>query len=111
MIQRNNFTHSIHSASLITRLLVGGGIALILITVFLLGAPAPNPAWPKLWMLRPLIIVPLAGATGGAVYHLLDHMRAKGGWSKVLTVILALIIYLIGLWMGMVLGLDGTWWD
>ena len=112
MAQRNNLTtQPIHPASLSKRMLLGGGIALILITIFLLGAPAPNPAWPKLWMIRPLIIVPFAGAMGGGVYHVLDQMRAKGGWSKTLTVILGLIVYLIGLWMGTILGLDGTWWD
>jgi hypothetical protein len=107
----NSTTQSIHSASLSKCMLIGGGIALVLITAFLISAGEGNPNWPKYWMIRPLIIVPLAGATGGACYYVLDHLRYQGGWKKVLAYILSFLVYLIGLWMGTVLGLDGTWWN
>lgn len=94
------------------RMLVGAGIAFVLITIFLSKAISdPNPEWHPLWMLRPMIIVPLAGATGGLFYHLLDGLRRQGGWKKVLAHFLSLIVYIIGLWMGTVLGLVGTLWD
>jgi hypothetical protein len=62
-------------------------------------------------MIRPLIIVPLAGATGGLFYHLMDNLHLQGGWKKVLALILSLIGYIFVLWIGTVLGLDGTWWN
>ena len=112
MTQRNNETAQlVHPASLGKRMLQGAGIALILIIVFLLGAGEPNPDWPKLWMLKPLIIVPLAGAMGGVFYYFMDHLRYQGGWRRTLAIILSLIGYVIVLWLGTVLGLDGTWWD
>lgn len=112
MTARNNLTtQHIHSASLGKRMLQGGGIALVLITAFLISAGEGNPNWPKYWMIRPLIIVPLAGAMGGLCYYFLDHLRYQGGWMKVLAYILSFLVYIIGLWMGTVLGLDGTWWD
>ena len=104
-------TSSLHSASLSKRMLQGAGIALILITIFLLTAGKGDPAWPKFWMLRPLIIVPLAGACGGGFYYFMDHLRHHGGWRKALAIILSLIVYLFALWLGTVLGLDGTYWD
>jgi len=112
MTQRNNLTtQSIHPASLGKRMLQGAGIGLVLITAFLLSAGEPNPAWAKLWMIRPLIIVPLAGATGGVFYYLMDHLRFQGGWRKVLANILSLLVYTIGLWLGTVLGFAGTYWN
>ncbi|PEC35719.1 potassium transporter KefB, partial [Bacillus toyonensis] len=53
-------------------MLLGAGIALILILVFLLGVDNPKPEWGKLWMLKPLIVVPTAGAMGGVFYYFMD---------------------------------------
>ncbi|WP_229598990.1 hypothetical protein [Runella sp. CRIBMP] len=74
MTKRNHLTTPpIHPASLVKPTLIGAGIALTVITIFLVGVREPNPAWGKLWMLRPLIIVPLAGAMGGAFVFFMDY--------------------------------------
>lgn len=104
-------TQPIHPASLGKQMLVGAGIALSLITLFLLGVDEPKPEWGKLWMLKPLIVVPLAGAMGGALYHVIDYLRQQGKLPKVVAYSLSLIGYIIGLWLGTVLGLHGTLWD
>lgn len=112
MTQRNNLTtQPIHKASLGKRMLQGAGIALIPITILLLQVKDPNPDWGKLWMIRPLIVVPIAGAMGGVFYYFMDYLRYQGGWRKILANILSLIIFIIVLWMGTILGLDGTLWD
>lgn len=112
MTQRKDLTNqSVHPVSLGGRLLLGAGIALILITVFLLRVREPNPEWGKLWMVKPLIIVPIAGAIGAAFYYFMDHLRNDGGWRKVLANVLSLLAYLIALWLGTVLGLNGTLWN
>jgi len=112
MTQRKNLTaHSVHPVSLGSRLLLGAGIALILITVFLLQVRGADPEWGKLWMVKPLIIVPVAGAMGAAFYFFMDHLRNEGGWRKILANVLSLIVYLIALWLGTVLGLNGTLWN
>lgn len=112
MTKRNLLTTPpIHPSSLVKPTLVGAGIALTLITIYLLGVSEPNPAWGKLWMLRPLIIVPLAGAMGGAFVFFMDYQRQRSNWSKLLTYLLSLIGFFFVLWIGIVLGLDGTLWD
>lgn len=112
MTQENQLTTPpIHSSSLGKRMAQGAGIALGLISLFLFSVKEPNPAWGKLWMIKPLLIVPLAGAMGGVFYYFMDHLRYQGGWKKALAYGLSLIGYLIGLWLGTVLGLDGTLWN
>ncbi|MGN7723704.1 hypothetical protein [Chitinophaga sp. 22620] len=111
MTNEHTPTRPLHPVSLTKRMLLGAAIALVLITIFLIGAGEGDPSWPRFWMVRPLIIVPLAGAAGGACFYFLDHLRHHGGWRAVLGVVLGVIIYIIGLWLGTVLGLDGTWWD
>lgn len=92
------------------RMLLGAGIAFILILVFLLPIRDPKPEWGRLWMMRPLIIVPLAGAAGGAFYYFMEYLSYMGGWRKVLATVVSLLVYIIGLWLGTVLGLAGTLW-
>ena len=112
MTQENRLTATpIHTASLPKRMLQGAGIALVLISIFLYGAGHPNPEWPKFWMVKPLVIVPVAGALGGVFYYFMDHLRYQGGWIKVLAILMQLFGYIIALWLGTVLGLNGTMWD
>lgn len=104
-------TQPIHPASIGRRMLQGAAFALMLITIFLFGAGESDPAWGKFWMIRPLIMVPVAGALGGAFYYFMDNMRYRGGWRKILAIMLSVAVYLFVLWVGTILGLDGTWWD
>lgn len=39
------------------------------------------------------------------------NFPALAGLNKIAATILSVIIFIIGLWMGIVLGLDGTLWD
>jgi len=96
---------------LIKRAIIGAVINFLLISLFLAGADYRDPSWPALWFIRPLIIVPFAGAVGGIVFHLKDYIAQQLEWNKHVVTVLCLIIYVVGLWMGFVLGLDGTYWD
>lgn len=112
MTQKNSMTSSpVHSGSLAKRMLQGAGIALIVISAFLLSAGEPNPEWSKLYMVKPLILTPLVASLGGVLYYFLENLSSQGGWRKTLAIILSLVGYIIVLWMGTVLGLNGTYWN
>lgn len=112
MVHTQNSTNpTSQDGSLALPMMIGAGIALAVISLFVFGADNPDPAWGKFWMIRPLIVTPLAGATGGAFYYFMNQLRAKGQINGAVAVILSLIVYVIGLWLGIVLGLDGTMWD
>ncbi|MDX1956406.1 MAG: hypothetical protein SFU20_12825 [Chitinophagaceae bacterium] len=102
---------NIHYPSLIKRMIPGAVIGLILIGLLLFTADDADPAWGKYWMLRPLIVVPIAAAFGSGFSYFLEPIRKKGGWYMVLAIVLSLIVFLIALWMGTVVGLDGTYWN
>lgn len=111
MSQRNNLTTQPNQpVSLAKPVLIGAGIALILISFFVFGVDGPNPEWGKLWMIKPLIITPLAGAMGGAFYYFMDYMSYRG-LNKTVVIILSMIGFIIALWLGTVLGLNGTMWN
>ncbi|WP_421941290.1 hypothetical protein [Pedobacter sp.] len=112
MTQRNNLpAKSVNPASLSKRMLIGAAIGLTLIGIFLYGVNDAKPEWGKFWMIRPLLMVPFAGAMGGLFYYIMDHISYKGGWRKILAIVVSVIGFIIALWLGAVLGLDGTLWD
>lgn len=111
MTLQNNFPgQQIPWISFITPALIGAGIALLVISFFVFGVDAPNPEWGKYWQLRPLIITPLAGAAGGAFYGFMSYQSSRG-FNRTLAILISLVVFIIGLWMGVVLGLAGTMWD
>ncbi len=110
-INTSSSSPSFITSLLIKRMLLGSGIALLLILLFLAGVKDPDPSWPRLWWMRPLLIVPIAGAMGSACFYYLHDHRPLQGTKKYGAVILGLILYLVALWMGAVAGLDGTLWD
>ncbi|WP_207512565.1 hypothetical protein [Longitalea luteola] len=111
MTPKNDSTAQQNQGSLVKRMLVGAVIGLLLISLFLITAGEPNPEWPKLWRIKPLIIVPLAGAMGGLCNYFLVQFNSQLGLHKAVAVIVSVIIFIIGLWLGTVLGLDGTYWN
>ncbi len=110
MRQNNNATQTIYLNSLNKRMLIGAGIGLLLISLFLAGVNHPNPAWGKFWMVRPLIIVPLAGAMGGLCNYFIFHFHGLFGVNKIIAALVSTLVFVIGLWLGIVLGLAGTLW-
>ncbi|HEX8278778.1 MAG TPA: hypothetical protein VF540_08785 [Segetibacter sp.] len=111
MTPSSNSTSQSDQATLIKRILAGAAIGFLLISLFLLSAGKPDPEWPSLWMIRPLIIVPLAGATGGLCNYFIVHFHKRAGLNKIVATILSAIVFIVGLWLGIVLGLDGTMWN
>jgi hypothetical protein len=112
MKQQNLFTAQRNSStSIVKPMLLGAGVGLLLISTFLAGLNNPDPSWPEYWQLRPLIIVPLAGAMGGLFYYFMGGLRSRGGWDKAMAILISAVGFIVALWLGMVLGLDGTLWD
>lgn len=111
MTPKTNATAQQNQASLTKRMLVGAAIGLFLISLFLLSAGEPDPAWGNYWRIRPMIIVPLAGAMGGLCNYFIVHYHNRLGLHKAIAVIVSVIVFIIGLWLGTVLGLDGTYWN
>jgi hypothetical protein len=110
MTLKEQLTTQLNIPSLIKKMVIGWFIALVLISLFLYSAN-PNPAWGQYYFIRPLIITPLAGAMGGLFFYIMDPMSVESGWKRFVASFICFIVYMIGLWLGFVLGLDGTYWD
>ncbi len=109
MEQNNLTTQPNLPVPLAKPMFIGSGIGLMLISFFVFGGES-NPEWGKLWMIKPLIMAPVAGAMGGAFYYIME-LASRGGLNKNVAIVLSLTVFIIGLWMGIVLGLNGTMWD
>lgn len=112
MTQKNNVTEQPEKPFSVGKpMFLGAGVAFILISMFLFSVKHPNPEWGQFWMVKPMIIVPFAGAMGGLFYYFMRYLSSTQGFNKTLAILLSFVVYIIGLWLGSVLGLNGTLWD
>ncbi|MEC7755604.1 MAG: potassium transporter KefB [Bacteroidota bacterium] len=106
-----NISDTVSSRGLMKRMLIGGIIGLVLITLFLISVDHPDPAWKKFWFIKPLIITPIAAAMGGGLHFYVDKIFSTNNWSRALAFILGTLGFVVALWLGTVLGLNGTYWN
>jgi hypothetical protein len=112
MTNQSNFTAGpIDKTSLAKHLIIGLVIGFAVISFFVFGVDYVKPEWGEYWRIRPLIITPLAGAAGGAVFYFMDYIGKQRGWSKAGIIAMSTVVAFVGLFIGVVLGLDGTMWD
>ncbi len=111
MTHNNLMNPTVQRTSLLKRMLMGAGLGLVVISLFVFAADNPPAYWGKFWMIRPLIITPLAGAGAGLVHYMVNGLEARAGWQKALAMVFIVLQYLVALWLGTVLGLAGTMWN
>lgn len=111
MTTTNNSPVPSHEISLTARMLVGAAIGVMVISFFVFRVPNPPAEWGQYWRIRPLIVVPFAGAMAGLCNYLLLRYHTRLGINKTIAIVASVLIAAIGLWMGIVLGLVGTMWN
>lgn len=107
----NLLTRPLFTAALVKRMVIGAGITLAIIGFFVISAGEGNPAWGDYWRVKPLLLTPFIGAIVGLCYDITEPLRRLNGWAGRLFIILSVLGYVIGLWMGTVLGLAETMWN
>ena len=103
--------YQITPKDILIKVLLGWGIGLVVISLFVFGVDDPDPQWPPNWRVRPLILTPLATAFGMLAFFLKNLVRPKGSGMNILIFLVSVLGFVFSLWIGIVLGLDGTMWD
>ena len=97
--------------SLLRHLISGWAIGISITTLIILSADEHKPEWGNWWMLKPLLITPLAAAAGMLAFYLKRFFRRNSNITRIGVFLTSLLLFLLGLWMGIVLGFDGTLWN
>lgn len=112
MVQENALQkYKLNPRSVLTNVIMGATIGVTIISLLVFSVKNPPAEWGAYWRIRPLIITPLAAAFGGFAFYLIRFVFTQNRWSTILAVILGVLVFLFSLWMGTVLGLDGTLWN
>lgn len=109
MTWQNELQHVFQSKLLIKRAGQGAGIALLLVSMFLI---IISKAHLEPWMLVSVSIVTIAGAVAGASYFIqMELFRNWATWFRVLLNSLGVLVYLVVLFLSLVyaLSLTGHW--
>ena len=104
--ERKIFTNLLSS-----RMLLTGGIGLVVVSVFVIGAGKGEQAWGHYWQIKPLLLTPLLSAIIGLLYDLTEPLRKLKGIIGIVFSILSVLAVLVGIFISLVLGLNGTMWD
>lgn len=86
-------------------------IGLGLISLLVFGINDPDPEWGSYWRVRPLLLTPVIAGIGAGFAYLLFNRGGGSAGRKILFTVLAAAVFLFCLWVGTILGLDGTLWN
>jgi hypothetical protein len=111
MSLKDRIIKKIAPGALISRMLTGALIGFIIICFFVFSVHHPNPDWPPYWRIKPLIVAPLAGAFGILSFYLKLVFPPGNPLINVLLTSTSILAFVIALWTGVVLGLNGTLWN
>lgn len=93
------------------RMLLGGIIGLVPISFFVISAGKGNPAWGEYWRIKPSLLSPILGALVGLCYDVTQPLRDMKGWAGRVFLVLSFVGYGVGIFISLVLGMNGTMWD
>lgn len=99
------------NSPLLSYALPGALMGLIIIALFVFPVTNPKPEWGTFWQIKPLLLTPLVTACGGAIFYFIKQWFLQKGWNSILAIVLGAVVFFISLWLGIVLGLNGTLWD
>ncbi|PVH27025.1 hypothetical protein [Sphingobacterium corticibacter] len=92
------------------KMMFGAALGIFVVSPFIYGNTPHNDEWGFFWFIKPLVLIPLSGAVGGALYYLstryLQHILPKWLLMGMGTLLLA-----VSIWIGAILGLNGTYWN
>ncbi len=108
MTQSTSLFSLFFNRSLAKRALAGAGIGLVLLLILFIIVGAFNDGS---WIFVMMLTVAISGACGGAFYHAISLFPVQSQWKRVMTNLLCVVVYLVGLWVGLVYGLSlvGLW--
>jgi len=103
--------NSIKLSNVLKFAIAGAIVAFVLISILVFSVDTPNPAWGKNWFVRPLIVTPLVTSFGGVFLYLINLKKTDSKILNLLLFFFSVLVFIFFLWIGTVLGLDGTLWD
>jgi len=109
--QQNLQMSGVFTPLLAKRMLLIGAIGLVMVSVFVIGAGTGDASWGNYWRIKPLLLTPLLGALIGLFYDLSEPLRKLKGWKGTAFLVMSVLAVIVGLWISLVLGLNGTMWD
>lgn len=101
----------LHFSNAIQFAIAGAVLALVLISILVFTVPNPNLAWGNFWFIKPLVITPFITSIGGVCFYFINTKKTNSKFLNLLLFLSSALILLFFIWIGTVLGLDGTLWN
>jgi hypothetical protein len=97
--------------SLLLRMFLGWCIGLIIILIFIFDVNEPHPDWGDQWFVKPVLLTPAVTGFGILSFYLIRIVHPTTNVGRALTYLLSSLLFLVSIWLGIVIGLNGTLWN
>lgn len=83
-----------------------GLVSLWIVSILIAGATSIGASF-----LVPLGMATIGGSCGGVFYSFMDYLRYQAGWKKTMANVVSVMVYVVGVYLSLVLGLSmvGEW--
>lgn len=95
----------------VSHVVAGWAIGFILILALVLSVNEPKPEWSQYWWVRPVLLTPFISGLAGWLFYRIPRFFQQQQWSLALAYVFVVLLFIFMLWIGIVLGLDGTLWN
>lgn len=103
--------NTLHFSNALKFAIAGAVLALVLISILVFTVPNPNPEWGKYWYIKPLLITPFITSISGVCFYFINTKKTQSRLLNLLIFLSSVLVLFFFLWIGTVLGLDGTLWN
>ncbi|MDA3614427.1 LrgB family protein [Polluticaenibacter yanchengensis] len=101
----------ISAATIAKTMLTGLVTGLVIISLFVFTVNNPKPEWGNNWRMQPLLLTPLVVAFGSLVFFANRIFQPQNKTVKTLLLIGSIIAFVFSIWIGIIIGLNGTLWN
>lgn len=101
----------VRPATIAKTMALGLILGLVIISLFVFGVNNPKQEWGTNWRMQPLILTPIVVAFGSLAFFANRIFMPQTKTAKVLLSVASIIAFIISIWLGIIIGLNGTLWN
>lgn len=101
----------VRPAAIAKTMVIGLIFGLAIISLFVFTVSSPKEEWGNNWRMQPLILTPMIVAFGSLAFLANRIFKPQTKTAKTLLLIASIIAFIFSIWIGIVIGLNGTLWN
>ena len=100
-----------YKRSFIKIVLLGFALGLFIASMLIHNVSFPKLSWGPNWYIKPMLVLSFVASIGSIPFYFANQYEASNHSKKILAYLGATLFLLFFIWIGIILGFDGTIWN